>query len=140
MDFCPICRHYIQSLPLKSLKRNRLMILSYRPICLLRSLPTPAYQGFYHLPTCGHSNQYTAYNSRVYEAYSWRTPGGGKGQGGLVCRPWGCKESDATWQLNSNSKKLNHSPCGQGCSLICLIPRSPRSNLKLSTGRLLLCE
>ena len=46
MDFCHIYRHYMQSLSLKSLKRNMFMVLSYRPICLLRSVPTPGYQGF----------------------------------------------------------------------------------------------
>ena len=33
-----------------------------------------------------------------------QAPGVGDGQGSLVCcSPWGCKESDTTEQLNSNS-------------------------------------
>ena len=36
-----------------------------------------------------------------------QTPGDGEGQGCLVCcSPWGCKESDMTWQLNNNSNVL----------------------------------
>ena len=32
-----------------------------------------------------------------------QAPGIGDGQGGLLCcRPWGCKESDSTEQLNNN--------------------------------------
>ena len=32
----------------------------------------------------------------------------GEGQGNLVCcSPWGCKESDGTEQLNSNSNKVS---------------------------------
>ena len=32
-----------------------------------------------------------------------QAPGDVKGQGSLVCCSlWGCKESDMTWQLNSN--------------------------------------
>ena len=32
-----------------------------------------------------------------------QTPGDDEGQGGLVCcNPWSRKESDMTWQLNSN--------------------------------------
>ena len=31
-----------------------------------------------------------------------KTSGNGEGQGGLeCCGPWGCKESDTTWQLNN---------------------------------------
>ena len=31
-----------------------------------------------------------------------QTPGAGDGQGGLAsCSPWGCKESDMTYQLNN---------------------------------------
>ena len=34
-----------------------------------------------------------------------QTPGDGEGQGGLVCcSPWGRKELDTTWQLNSNHR------------------------------------
>ena len=34
-----------------------------------------------------------------------QTPGDGEGQGGLACcSPWGCKELDMTWWLNSNNK------------------------------------
>ena len=34
-----------------------------------------------------------------------QTPGDGEGQGSLVlcCRPWGCKESDTTERLNTNT-------------------------------------
>ena len=33
---------------------------------------------------------------------SEQTPGDSEGQGSLVfCSPWGCKESDMTWQLNN---------------------------------------
>ena len=36
-----------------------------------------------------------------------QTPGDSEGQGSLACcSPWGCKEWDATWQLNSNSSKI----------------------------------
>ena len=39
-----------------------------------------------------------------------QTPGNGEGQGRLVCcSPWGCKESDATEQLN-NSRKSSKRP------------------------------
>ena len=32
-----------------------------------------------------------------------QTPGDSEGQGDLVCcSPWGCKESDRTWQLSNN--------------------------------------
>ena len=35
-----------------------------------------------------------------------QAPGDGEGQGSLVCyRPWGHKELDMTWRLNSNSKR-----------------------------------
>ena len=35
------------------------------------------------------------------------TPGDGEGQGSLAgCSPWGCKESDTTWQLNNNKCDL----------------------------------
>ena len=31
----------------------------------------------------------------------------GEGQGGMVCcSPWGCKELDMTWQLNSNNNSI----------------------------------
>ena len=34
-----------------------------------------------------------------------QTLGDGEGQGNLACcRPWGCKESDMTQQLNKNTK------------------------------------
>ena len=34
-----------------------------------------------------------------------KTQGDGEGQGSLACyRPWGCKESDMSRQLNSNDK------------------------------------
>ena len=34
---------------------------------------------------------------------SEQTLGDGEGQGSLLCSgPWGCKESDTTWQLNNN--------------------------------------
>jgi len=33
-----------------------------------------------------------------------QTLGDGEGQGGLAyCCPWGCRESDTTWRLNSNN-------------------------------------
>ena len=33
-----------------------------------------------------------------------QTPGDSEEQGGLVCcNPWGCKESDITWQVNNNN-------------------------------------
>ena len=33
-----------------------------------------------------------------------QAPGDGEGQGSLACcRPWGCKESDTTEQLNNNN-------------------------------------
>ena len=39
-----------------------------------------------------------------------QTLGDGKGQGSLVCcSPWGCEESDLTWQLkqkNNNSNQI----------------------------------
>ena len=36
-----------------------------------------------------------------------QAPGDGEGQGSLACcRPWGCKESDVTKQLNKNSKLI----------------------------------
>ena len=32
-----------------------------------------------------------------------QNPGNGEGQGGLVCcGPWGCEESDTTWQLKNS--------------------------------------
>ena len=32
-------------------------------------------------------------------------PGDGEGQGSLACcSPWGCRESDMTWQLNNNTE------------------------------------
>ena len=37
-----------------------------------------------------------------------QTPRDGEGQGNLACcHPWGCQESDKTWQLNNSS---NNSP------------------------------
>ena len=37
-----------------------------------------------------------------------QTPEDGEGQGGLACcSPWGCKESDMTWQLNNNNPQMN---------------------------------
>ena len=40
-------------------------------------------------------------NGHEYE----QAPGGGDGQGGLMCcSPWGCKESDMTEQLKNNNK------------------------------------
>ena len=39
------------------------------------------------------------FNGQEFE----QTPGNGEGQGSLACcSPWGCKESDTTWQLNNN--------------------------------------
>ena len=39
-----------------------------------------------------------------------QTPGDGEGQGSLACcSPWGCKESDMTWQLNSKNKAIGMS-------------------------------
>ena len=33
-----------------------------------------------------------------------QTPGDSEGEGSLACcRPWGCRESDMTWELNNNS-------------------------------------
>ena len=38
-----------------------------------------------------------------------QTPGDGEGQGGLkCCSPWGCKESDTTYQQN------HHHPASEG--------------------------
>ena len=46
---------------------------------------------------------YHQYNEHQLE----KTPGDGEGQASLVCcNPWGRKESDTTWQLNSNSNSL----------------------------------
>ena len=43
-----------------------------------------------------------------------QTPRNGEGQGGLVCcSPWGCKESDMTWQLNNNSDSCMTSQMAQ---------------------------
>ena len=37
-----------------------------------------------------------------------QTLGDGEGQRGLACfSPWGCKESDTTWQLNNNNKVVD---------------------------------
>lgn len=37
-----------------------------------------------------------------------QTQGGGGGQGGLpCCSPWGCKQSDTTYQLNNNHTEIN---------------------------------
>ena len=34
-----------------------------------------------------------------------QAPGDGEGQGRLACcSPWGCRESDMTWQLNNNKE------------------------------------
>ena len=42
------------------------------------------------------------YQLNVHE--SEQTPGDREGQGTLVCcSPWGCSESDTTWQLNNDS-------------------------------------
>ena len=39
-----------------------------------------------------------------------QTPGDGEAQGSLACcSPWGCEESDMTWQLNSNNKAIGMS-------------------------------
>ena len=36
-----------------------------------------------------------------------QTPGDGEAQGSLACcSPWAHKESDTTWQLNSNNNKV----------------------------------
>ena len=36
-----------------------------------------------------------------------QAPGDGGGQGGLVCcSPWGCEESNTTWQLNNNNDNI----------------------------------
>ena len=36
-----------------------------------------------------------------------QTSGDGEGQGSLACRsPWGCKESDMTWQLNNTCEPI----------------------------------
>ena len=38
-----------------------------------------------------------------------QTPGYSEGQGSLVCySPWGCKESDTSWQLNNNRNKIGN--------------------------------
>ena len=37
-----------------------------------------------------------------------QTPGGGDGQGSLICCPWGCKELDMTDTLNNNNKKISY--------------------------------
>ena len=49
-------------------------------------------------------------NGREFE----QTQGNSEGQGSLVCYiPWGCKESDMTYQLNNNNikkKKAKNKP------------------------------
>ena len=36
-----------------------------------------------------------------------QAPGDGEGQGSLTCcSPWGCKELDTTWRLNSNNSSF----------------------------------
>ena len=41
-----------------------------------------------------------------------QTPADGEGQGSLTCwSPWGCKEVDTTWQLNSNSNNIQNISC-----------------------------
>ena len=36
-----------------------------------------------------------------------QTPGDSEGQGSLMCcSPWGCKELDTSWQLNSNNSSF----------------------------------
>ena len=40
--------------------------------------------------------------------------GDGEGQGSLVCcSPWGRKESDTTWQLNSSRREKASQACGK---------------------------
>ena len=47
-----------------------------------------------------------------------QTLGDGEGQGGLACcSPWGCKESDATWQLNSSRSLLSSAVSAGSCAL-----------------------
>ena len=46
-----------------------------------------------------------------------QTLGDGEGQGNLACcRPWGCKESDMTQQLNNNAGDTGLIP-GQGTKI-----------------------
>ena len=46
----------------------------------------------------------------------WTTPGDGEGQGSLACcNPWGCKESDTSEQLNSNSDRQGQLSTGPFC-------------------------
>ena len=48
-------------------------------------------------------DEMTGWHHRCNEHELGQTPGGGEGQGGLVCcSPWGHKESDTTGQLNNN--------------------------------------
>ena len=48
-----------------------------------------------------------------------QTLGDGEGQGGLACcSPWGCKESDATWQLNSSRSLLSSAVSAGSCALL----------------------
>ena len=45
-----------------------------------------------------------------------QTPGDFEGQGSLVCcSPWGCEESDMTWQLNNSSNKGSRT---RNCSIV----------------------
>ena len=46
-------------------------------------------------------DEMVGWHHRLNEHEFEQAPGGGEGQGNLVwCSPWGCKESDATEQLN----------------------------------------
>ena len=48
-------------------------------------------------------DEMTGWHHRCNEHELGQTPGGGEGQGGLVCcSPWGHKKSDTTGQLNNN--------------------------------------
>ena len=59
------------------------------------------------------------------------TPGVGDGQGGLVCCcPWGCKESDVTWQLNNNNKA-----CVLSCKYHPLSPHHSPFSICVSSWR-----
>ena len=50
-------------------------------------------------------DEMTGWHHRLNGEEFEQIPGDGEGQGSLACcSPWGCKESDMTWQLNNNGK------------------------------------
>ena len=53
-------------------------------------------------------DEMVSWNHRLNEHEYEQTLGGSVGQGSLVCySPWGRKESDMIWQLNSNICYMN---------------------------------